>query len=220
MRLFKSSPLAWLQGSLLLLTFLLSLPSQAATVLQPVDHASKDPSFLEFRSQLLKTIERKDAKALLAVVDKNIHASFGMENGIDDFKKMWGLNKPATSQLWAELGKVLKMGGSFSNKTTFVAPYVFSQWPEDKDAFENWAVIAKDVNIRAKPSTSAAVLKKVSYEILPIEFSDNEQWVTVKLDQGKKGYIASQYIRSSVDYRAFFEKIKGRWQMTVFIAGD
>ncbi|MFI0400322.1 MAG: SH3 domain-containing protein [Thiolinea sp.] len=220
MHLFKSTPLIWLQSSLLLLVLILSLPTQAATMLQPVDNASKDPSFLAFRSQLLKTIERKDAKAFLAVVNKNIHVSFGMENGIEDFKKMWGLNKPATSQLWAELSKVLKMGGSFSNKTTFVAPYVFSEWPEDKDAFENWVVIAKDVNIRAKPSTNAAVLKKVSYEILPVEFSENEQWVTVKLDNGKQGYIASQYIRSSVDYRAFFEKINGRWQMTVFIAGD
>lgn len=220
MHFFKSTQLAWLQRSLLLLVLVLSLPTQAATVLKPVDNASNDPSFLAFRSQLLKTIERKDANALLAVVNKNIHASFGMENGIEDFKKMWGLNKPATSQLWGELSKVLKMGGSFSNKTTFVAPYVFSEWPESQDAFENWAVIAKDVNIRAKPSTSAAVLKKVSYEILPIEFSENEQWVTVKLAQGKKGYIASQYIRSSVDYRAFFEKINGLWQMTVFIAGD
>ncbi|WP_298609446.1 hypothetical protein [uncultured Thiothrix sp.] len=63
-------------------------------------------------------------------------------------------------------------------------------------------------------------MKKLSYEILPIEFSENEQWVTVKLDNGKKGYVASQYIRSSFDYRAFFEKSNGRWQMTVFIAGD
>lgn len=220
MRFLKSANLAWLQSSLLVLVLFLSLPIQAATLLKPVDTAAKDPSFLAFRTQLLKTIERKDAKALLAVVHKDIKASFGMENGIEDFKKMWGLNKPATSQLWSELSKVLKMGGSFSNKTTFIAPYVFSEWPGDKDAFENWAVIAKDVNIRAKPSTSAAVLKKVSYEILPIEFSENEKWVTVKLGNGKKGYIASQYIRSSVDYRAFFEKIKGRWQMTVFIAGD
>lgn len=220
MHFLLSQRLIWLQRVFLVISLLAALPLQAATTLKPVDTASKDPSFLAFRSQLLKTVERKDAQALLAVVNKNIHASFGMENGIEDFKKMWGLNKPATSQLWVELGKVLKMGGSFSNKTTFVAPYVFSEWPENQDAFENWAVIAKDVNIRAKPSTSAAVLKKVSYEILPIEFSENEQWVTVKLAQGKKGYIASQYIRSSVDYRAFFEKINGRWQMTVFIAGD
>lgn len=220
MRLFKSTRLTWLQASLLLLALMLSLPSQAVSVLKPVDAAAKDPSFLAFRTQLLKIIERKDAKALLAVVNKDIKASFGMENGIEDFKTMWGLNKPATSQLWAELSKVVTMGGSFSNKTTFVAPYVFSEWPENQDAFENWAVIANNVNIRAKPSTRAAVLKKVSYEILPIEFSENKQWVTVKLDQGKKGYIASQYIRSSVDYRAFFEKIKGSWQMTVFIAGD
>ncbi|WP_298609447.1 hypothetical protein [uncultured Thiothrix sp.] len=37
-------------------------------MLKPVDTAAKDSSFLAFRIQLLKTIERKDAKALLAVI--------------------------------------------------------------------------------------------------------------------------------------------------------
>lgn len=193
---------------------------QAATLLKPVDEGAQQSSFLNFRNQLLKTIERKDVKGLLAVVNKDIKSSFGVENGIEGFKQLWKLNQPATSKVWAELSTVLKMGGSFSNKNTFVAPYVFSNWPENIDAFDYAAVIAKNVNIRAKPTLNAAVLKTVSYEILPIKFSDNLHWVTVGLANGKQGYIASQYIRSSVDYRTFFEKINGRWQMTVFVAGD
>lgn len=220
MRFLKSQHLAWLQSLCLLAALSIALPTQAATTLKPVDTAAQDPSFVSFRAQLLKTLERKDTPGLLAIVNKDIKVSFGIEYGIAGFKQLWKLDKPASSQIWKELSTVLRMGGSFSNKTTFVAPYVFSQWPATLDPFDNAAVIAKNVNIRAKPSLNAAVLKTVSYEILPIEFSENLQWVTVKLGNGKKGYIASQYVRSSVDYRAFFEKINGRWQMTVFVAGD
>lgn len=219
MRCFKSRYLAGL-AALVIWAVSASLPTQAATILKPVDQAAQQASFLEFRNQLLQTLERKDLKGLLAVVNKDIKASFGTENGIEGFKELWKLDQPATSSIWRELSTVLKMGGAFSNKTTFVAPYVFSQWPDSIDAFEYAAVLGANVRIRAKPSLNASILKTVSYEILPVEFSENQQWVTVKLNGGKKGYIASQYIRSSVDYRAFFEKIKGRWQMTVFIAGD
>lgn len=217
MHYLKVRGLQWLG---MLSVLLVCSVAQAATILKPVDEGAQQTSFLKFRNQLLKTIERKDAKGLLAIVNKDIKVSFGVENGIAGFKELWKLDKPATSQVWKELSTVLKMGGSFSNKNTFVAPYVFSNWPGDVDAFDYAAVIAKNVNIRAKPALNAAVLKTVSYEILPIKFSDNLHWVTVGLANGNQGYIASQYIRSSVDYRAFFEKINGRWQMTVFIAGD
>jgi hypothetical protein len=35
-----------------------------------------------------------------------------------------------------------------------------------------------------------------------------------------QGFVALQYIRSPVDYRAYFQKSGGRWRMTLFIAGD
>jgi hypothetical protein len=41
----------------------------------------------------------------------------------------------------------------------------------------------------------------------------------VQLD-GKTGYVTSRLVRSPIDYRAMFNKIGGRWQMTFFAAGD
>lgn len=219
MRILKSAYLAWLTA-LVILALSATIPAQATTTLKPVDEAAQQASFLSFRTQLLKTIERKDAKGLLAIVHKDIKASFGTENGIVGFKKLWTLDQPASSSIWRELSAVLKNGGSFTTKNTFVAPYVFSKWPETMDAFTHAAVLGNSVRIRAKPDLNASILKTVSYEILPIEFGENQHWVTVTLSSGKKGYIASQYIRSSIDYRAFFEKLNGRWQMTVFVAGD
>jgi hypothetical protein len=42
----------------------------------------------------------------------------------------------------------------------------------------------------------------------------------VKDAKGNKGFVLARDVRSPIDYRAYFEKHKGKWQMTVFVAGD
>lgn len=220
----RFKPQYWL--GLILFIYVLTIASvQAAppTVLLPVDKAAQQADFLKFRTQLKGIIAKKDVKALLAIVNKNIHISFGEDNGIEAFKKTWHLSNPKTSALWKELSTVLNLGGNFTDKKTFVAPYVFSEWPEALDAFEYIAIIGKDVRIRAAPNLTSAVLAKVSYALLPQIINNNpppKGWERVKLADGKMGYVTAQYARSSVDYRAFFEKLNGQWQMTAFIAGD
>ena len=189
---------------------------------KPVDEATKNPHFLKFRNQLKMIIAKKDAKALLAIVDKNIHMSYGANNGITEFKKEWKLDKPH-SPLWSEMSTVLSLGGQFNREGEFVAPYIFSAWPEDKDSFENVAIIGKNVRIHAKASLSSAIISKASYEILALDTAHNntqQKWVAVKKNGGKTGYIAEQYVRSPIDYRAFFKKNKGQWKLVTFIAGD
>jgi hypothetical protein len=188
---------------------------------KPVDEAAKKADFLKFRTQLKTIIAKKDAKALLAIVDKNIHMSYGDNNGLAEFKKEWQLEK-ANSPFWSEMSTVLSLGGQFDQEGEFTAPYVFSAWPESKDGFENIAVIGQDVRVRSAPNLSSKVLTTASYEILPLDSANNtlSKWVAVKTQSGKTGYIAEQYARSPVDYRAFFKKDKGSWKLITFIAGD
>lgn len=120
------------------------------------------------------------------------------------------------------LGTVLALGGSFQPDKSFAAPYTFSNWPDTLDGFENVAIVGNKVNVRKAPNQNSEVLKTLSYELIPLDTSanSNEQWVAIKLPGDKKGYVSSAYVRSPVDYRAIFEKVDGRWQMTVLIAGD
>ncbi|WP_298611495.1 SH3 domain-containing protein [uncultured Thiothrix sp.] len=191
---------------------------------KPVDEAAKQADFLAFRQQLSSAVARHDAKAVLAVVDAHIQNGFGDDNGFANFKKIWKLNQAntKTSPLWKELGLVLALGGKFTDRNTFNAPYIAAAWPENLDGFENIAVVGKEVRIREKPDTKSKVLATVSYVILPLvqgtQWTGN--WVPVKAPNGKKGYIAASYARSPIDYRAFFEKKGGKWKMTSFLAGD
>lgn len=207
--------------------------------LKPVDDAAKDPSFLEFRTKLIAAAERKDTKYVIGVMDPKIHLSFGGHAGIADFKELWQPDMKG-SLFWEELLGVLKNGGALGEETeegnkTFYAPYTFTNFPDypDLDIFRDGAVIGTNVNLRNKPSLKSKVIGSLSYNIVMIDHGNSVmkkavpgidmrtyEWYKVETLGGKKGYVHADYVRGHVDYRIGFEKQKGKWKITMFIAGD
>ena len=195
--------------------------STAPVQLLPVDEAAKRPEFFSFRAQFQQAIARRDAAALLAAIDPNINYSFCGNDGIDEFKTMWKIGQD-DSEIWDELGTVLSMGGSFFDDRTFVAPYVFSKWPESLDSFEHGAVIGANVRVRSEPRADAVPLDAVSFVILPVANDarvTDEAWRAVKLES-KVGFVSSRFARSPIDYRAIFSEQSGSWRMVTFVDGD
>ena len=200
---------------------------------RPVDEAKQDASFSLFREKLIDAVKKHDKKYLVSVLDPNIQASFGGDEGISYFKKMWKIDSPK-SELWDELLTVLTNGGTFykekglKNKQ-FCAPYTFTTFPEDLDAFEYSAIFGNNVNLRAKPDLSANVITQLSYNVVKVDFensilkkgAENDySWFKVETLGGKKGFVSAEFVRSPIAYRACFEKKKGIWKMTAFVAGD
>ena len=198
----------------------------------PVDEAKKDASFYAFRERLLRAVRGRDERFILSILDPNIELSFGGHRGIKDFKEMW-LTKNSREDLWAELNAVLSLGGAFVTSgggKRFCAPYTFTNFPDDVDAFEYAAIIGNNVRVRARPSLSAPIISTLSYDIVradfyydpndPREEKDTPGWVKITTPGGKQGYVAAKFIRNAVDYRACFRKVKGSWRMTAFIGGD
>lgn len=220
---------------IVLLTFLSVLFSFSVSAqerqLLPIDEAGKDASFKAFRDKLISAVQKKDAKYLLSVMDPNIKNGFGDSNGIANFKKHWKIDSP-NSEMWEELLFVLTHGGAFQTEgknKTFTAPYVYSNFPENLDAFEYSAITDKNVNLRATPFTSAPSVATLSYNIVKVDYegsvknkSNTEKyaWLKVETMDGKTGFVPEKFIRSSADYRAAFEKKRGLWKMTFFLAGD
>ena len=194
--------------------------------LLPVDEAVRDPELFVFRARLQAAVARHDTAALLEVVDPNIKIGFGGNDGIAAFRETWKLQDGDRSPLWAELGLVLALGGQFQGANLFAAPYVFTS--DKADAYEEGAVLGANVRVRAEPRLGSQVLATLSFDI--VRFSNAgrskltaeqaKEWTAVELQGKRTGYIASQYVRSPVDYRALFNKIGGRWRMTAFVAGD
>jgi len=199
---------------------------------RPVDEAKLDPSFFSFRTKLIEAAESHDAKFILGILDPKIELSFGGDSGIQDFKKIWGIEKPG-SKFWEEFLPVIKNGGSFFRNgqrrtNTFFAPYTFNSFPEDLDSFEHSVIFGSNVNLRERPDSSSKVIATLSYNIVKMENDENAtsagtdlpEWYLVKTLGGLRGYVKADYVRSPIAYRAGFEKKRGVWKMIAFISGD
>ncbi|MEJ7848619.1 MAG: SH3 domain-containing protein [Pyrinomonadaceae bacterium] len=198
---------------------------------KPVDEGKSDASFHAFRAKLISAAEGRDAKYIISIIDPKIMLSFGDSAGMADFKRIWKIEK-ADSKFWDEFLRVIRNGGSFSveeGQKKFWAPYTFMPFPDDLDPFDHDAIFGSNVNLREKPSASAAVISSLSYNIVKVDYqnsvkqknSENEyDWLKVETLGGKRGFVKAEYVRSPIDYRAGFAKKRGAWKMIVFIAGD
>jgi hypothetical protein len=218
--------------AVLLLSFI-SIPANAQErFVKPVDEAQLDPSFVAFRKKLIAAAERKDAKYILSIVDPKISNGFGGLDGIANFKKEWKIES-RNSEFWSEFLPVIKNGGHFigegRNKLSlFAAPYTFYGFPDDLDGVPNFAIFGSDVNLRKAPSTESEIVAKLSYNIVELvedaenaaEIQRKSGWFKVKTLGGLTGYVKSELVRADIDYRAGFEKKRGVWKMTFFLAGD
>jgi hypothetical protein len=199
------------------------MPAAAQTRLLPVDEAPTVPDFFSFRARLQTAVARHDLAALRAVLHPQAKLSFGGDVGLEGLKTIWQPESPDT-QLWTTLAQVLALGGSFGGApTSFTAPYVFTIWPPGLDAYDHAAALGTGVRVRSAPSAQAAAVSSLDFaivELVPNPASPNQDWTAIKLPGGRTGYVDSLLLRSPIDYRARFEKLDGRWQMTMFLAGD
>lgn len=198
-------------------------PALCQPALPPVDEAVASPDFFSFRARLQSAVARRDAAAVVAALHRNVKLSFGGDAGLADFEATWRPSAPDSS-LWEALGAVLALGGSFAPDGTFTAPYVFARWPADRDAFEHVAVVGSGVRVRAAPDPSSPVVGALSFCIVrlrePLPPGGPRSWARIEFGAGRTGYVDGRYVRSPIDYRAHFAKIDGRWQITLFLAGD
>ncbi len=195
---------------------------------KPFVVAKIDASFLAFRTKLVEAAKKRDAKYVLSVVSRDIKNGFGGNDGIEEFKKQWKIDR-ADSEFWDEFLPVITNGGKFFEKTgeLFIAPYAFHRFPEDLDASSHGVIFGSNVNLRSKADTNSPVVASLSYNIVeilePITDRKNTEkitWYEVKTLGGKRGFVKAEFVRTQFDYRAGFEKENGKWKMTFFLAGD
>lgn len=194
--------------------------SRVAPVLRPVDEAARRADFVEFRRGLQDAVARKDEAAVLAVVDPGVRISFGDSGGRQAFKTAVIENR--NEDFWLEFSTILRLGGRFRTNDDFDAPYTFSAWPENFDAFECLAITGSHVRVRAAPGLDGGIVTQLDYAVVRANRPRVETpgWIGVQLPDGETGFVASQYIRSPIDRRALFQFHDGRWWLMAYVAGD
>ena len=202
----------------------------AGTKLFPIDESAKDPSFVEFRNELMRAAANRNVEFIVSVLEPRVVNDFGGEGGIEEFKAKWSPDKPE-SKLWETLRLILSMGGSYyasDPEPEFWAPYVYSRWPKEFDSFEYAAATAARVRVRSRPDFNAPVVATLSFDVvkfgnqdwLPMAEAGPNSWVKIVTLRGIEGYVSSRYVRSPIDYRIGFVRKSGKWSIKVFVAGD
>jgi hypothetical protein len=227
----KRKPIEIFILSFVTLLAFINVSAQKERQVFPVDEGKTDASFASFREKLTEAVKERDVKYLIGVLDPKITNSFGGNGGVEGFKKMWKISSPK-SELWDELLIVLTNGGSFigeGKNSQFCAPYSFTKFPEDLDAFEHQMIFGNNLSLRAEPDLKAKTVTQLSYNVVKVDYKNSVAdknkagkyaWLKVETLGGKKGFVSAKFVRSPIDYRACFEKKNGKWKMTVFVAGD
>lgn len=202
----------------------------------PVDEAAQQPDFVEFRKKLIVAVKKRDRAFLIEHLADDVDNVCAGIHGIQAFVSFYGLAGKTESGyeesfIWEEMQEFLALGGAFEDGE-FQVPYVFTQFPDEFDAFEFGVIVGKNVNVREHPSADAPVIAKKSYTIVRIwdeatgpESKDPESgilynWTQVGLPTGEIGYIYEKYVRLAINCRAGFQKRDGTWKMTFFVCGD
>lgn len=191
----------------------------------PVDEGPGDVQFAEFRQNLVGTIQKKNYEWAVARIAPDIKFSFGADGGKRELLNTWAAIPTAQEEFFTELLECLTLGGQFKKydgRKYFVAPYVFSAWPEEYDAFEYVAVPTPVVRVFAEADETAEPIASVGHTIVRIDYaSQNDGWNRIEYDDGKWGWIVTKEARSPIDYRALFAKNEaGSYELVTFVAGD
>ncbi|MDX1418659.1 MAG: SH3 domain-containing protein [Rubricoccaceae bacterium] len=208
---------------------LLAVPAAAQVApVVPRDDGADDPSFVTFRGRLLEALAARDTAAVLSAFAADARLSFGdAPPGPEGVRSVW-LSGPRYDghRLWPTLARVVGMGSIRSREGVLTAPYTYDGPPEHLDAFTHGTIVGENVVVRAGPSTASEAIGTLTYVVVPVvEWGYSEDpaarlWHRVRLDDGREGYVAGEYLWSPVDFRAGFERRDGRWQIVFFVAGD
>jgi len=203
-------------------------PAAAADLTLPfTDEAAQDATFLAYRDRLTAAVAARDAGAVADMADSEILMSFGGDGGRDTFRSWltdgpWGGAEPA-EDFWRELETVLALGGRFDGPEMFSAPYYWSaELPESLDPYATHIVMADGTPVLSAPAADAKVLARLPVGAVVETVADDwdQPFHRIRRADGGEGYMAAADLRSLIDYRAIFERGKGGWRMTIFVAGD
>lgn len=190
----------------------------------PPDPAQLDPQVRAAVAELTGIVARRDLAALKRHLPADAKISFGGDTGPEGLDIVWEPTRPDT-KLWDTLRDILALGGlqaKHDDAWEWCAPY-----PSCHDApvdsrltgYDYVIVTGTAVAVRSAPSTSAALLGRVSHEVLELAAGDQADWWQVKW-HGGTGHVRHDLARSPVDYRLTLRIAQGDWFIPYFLGGD
>jgi hypothetical protein len=173
----------------------------------------------DFRRQLADAVMARNADALLALTADDIKLDFGGGGGKAELKKRltdkhW--------KLWDELDQLLELGCAENEQGGITIPWYFEQHIDKVDAYNGMLVTGENVPLLTAPDPKSKPLATISWDVVSIQaLAPDDPYQSVTTADGKtKGYIATDKLRSLLDYRLMAMQRNGKWNIVTLVAGD
>jgi hypothetical protein len=217
--------------------------SIAIPTLAPVDQAPSDAVLSRTRAELISAVRERHAEAVLRLIspDVVVQSTAGDGRGWTQIANALSpVRKPGPDdpedEYWKGLESALALGGAFTTtrgavlgRQEFCAPYVYATMPDAATMPESvrgevppWALIKKNVEVRAAPSSRAKLLMRLSYALLQAPGADHRDpetgktWQSVELPDGTEAYVPAEAIWDPARYYVCFAKDQNRWLVSAF----
>jgi len=184
----------------------------------PQDSCAKVEGADAFRRALADAVTRRDADALTGLAAVDVKLDFGGGAGRAELRKRLG--EPSRA-LWSALDELMTLGCSANSEGGVTIPWYFDQPMPGVEPMAGMLVTGENVPVRARPDHSAPQTATVSWDMVEIAaLQPDAPFQQVKLASGTAGFVASDKLRSVLDYRLIASSRNGRWSITSFVAGD
>lgn len=211
------------QGEALITRYTWVGPGQRAPkgTYAPRDDCGELQGAYAFRTALADAVVARDVDAMVALADPEIKLDFGGAGGHEEFRRE--LSEPGWN-LWPALEALLPLGCAVNSRDGITLPWYFAQDFGDLDSFSAMIVLGEDVPLRAAAGAESRVLTRLSWDTVELDLDEFDGELgpvaRVKARDGTVGYVASENLRSLIDYRLIAERSDGQWKITAFVAGD
>jgi hypothetical protein len=200
----------------------------------PVDETQKDSTFYKFYCNLRTITNNKDINALASLLtDKLMIAVEGegkwvskkeflkFHNAKDNYKELWNI----LNDVFTIGGGKFKMEGVGNNKVRcFYAPYIAPSLicnNNDHLLLELWPysiAIDDSAIVYEKKSKESKIITVLNYDIVENNIENDDvifpqQWFSIKLKNGDKGFVDGKLIRNVFNVECKFVCIYNHWKV-------
>lgn len=171
-----------------------------------------------FRANLADAVRQRDVRALSALAAEDIKLDFGGGAGVAELQRR--LSDPQ-QDLWAELDAIMPLGCAENDQGGVTIPWIFEQDLGSRDPFSSMLVLGEGVPVLSAPAADARPIGEVSWDLVEITaLQPGAAFQQIVLPDEQTGFIASDRLRSPVDYRLTASSRNGKWSIISLINGD
>lgn len=185
----------------------------------PRDDCRKLPGARAFRERLAAAVQARDADAVAALASPEVRLGFAGDDG----RKRLLQKLKANGELLDELARLLPLGCAPSDGGGLTIPWHFAQdMGELDDPYSAMVVTGAQVPLHTAANAGSPARQTVSWDVVTLDkgWFPDKPFQQVTTARGAKGFIATDKLRSMLDYRLLATRKGEGWQITAFLAGD